>query len=121
MLVRAKIRHYDAAPPEYIVAIGVGEDMVAKRDLRGKSWDDDETLVYKAWLAAKRQKVISCESSMTAFEAWVATVSEVDVILTRKMIDQSLAAGQVSAAEADAAYALVEEDSEGESQAPRSE
>lgn len=117
MLVRAHVRHYDESTPEFIVAIGAGEDMIAKRDLRGKEWDDDQVTIYKAWLAAKRQDLIPPASGMAAFEAWVATVSEVEPILTRKMVDQTVAMGKVTAAEAEAAYAIVE--SEGESEAPR--
>lgn len=105
--------------PALAVTVGIGEDVKAPRDLAAlekNGWviDDSLTMVYKAWLAGKRQGDIPTDSR---FEDWVDNVAEIDARPSRKQIEQAVLMGAMDQAQADKLYAYIEAE-EGEAPAP---
>ena len=83
-----------AAPREDRVVVGLSDVVHAKRELFDKPYADDEyATLFHAWLASRRLGLTDME-----FDSWLETVAEVEVILTAKQIDESLAAGRINEA-----------------------
>lgn len=105
--------------PVLPVTIGVGEDVKAPRDLAAMEkagWviDDGVRMSYKAWLAGKRQGDIPVDSK---FENWIDNVAEIDMLPTRKQVEQAVLMGSMDQEQADKLLAYIEAD-EGEAVAP---
>ena len=119
-MLKAVISFYDTATPRIAVNIGTGEDVKAPRALAAlerDGWviDENVTIAYKAWLAAKRQGDLPTESK---FEEWIDTVSDLDVQPSAKQMKQAVALGKMTQEEADRLVKALEVEDEGEAPAP---
>ncbi len=95
MAVTGTIRYLSKHKPDVIVTIGKGEDLVAPRDLaklerEGYVINDDITITYKAFLAARRQGDLPKD---TDFVTWIEEVSEFEALPSRKQVEQAVALG----------------------------
>lgn len=103
----------ETGKPDDRVLIGMGEELVAKRNLlHVEAADDDYALMYKTWLAAKREG-----KAEGPFDAWVATVAEFRPVLTADQIDELYATGGIEKDIAERAKAYYVRES-GESPTP---
>lgn len=114
-LKRVDIVYLDGNKPSDRVTVGVGEQLVSKRDLAKAEYADDEyQLYYMTWLAAKRERKTDKD-----FDEWAAEVGSVDPLITTAQIDELYAAGQIDAEAAERMKGLATDP--GESQTPRTE
>lgn len=116
-MIKGSIKFHDGSAIP--VTIGVGEDVKAPRDLAAlekQGWviDDGITATYKAWLAGKRQGDIPRDSR---FEEWVDGVVELELLPTKKQVEQAVLMGAMEQDQADKLLTLIEAE-QGEAQAP---
>lgn len=110
-MIKGNIKYHDGVSTP--IVIGTSEDVKAPRGLASlekSGWpiDENTTIAYKAWLAAKRQGDISTESK---FEEWVDTVEDVDLQPTPRQLEEQVALGNMSREQADRLLALIGADS----------
>lgn len=107
-MIRATISYYDGRPALGVV-IGTAEDIAAPRQLaalekQGYVVDDDFTLAYKAWLAAKRQ---GDAVAGAGFDAWIEGVESIDAVPSVKQIEAAVALGTMDREQADKLIAYI--------------
>lgn len=117
-MIRATVSFHDGRTPLGVV-IGTSEDVAAPRQLasmekQGYVVDDDFTLAFKAWLAAKRQ---GDQSAHAGFDQWIATVENIEALPSVKQIEQAVALGTMDRAQADKLIAYIGQ-AQGEAVAP---
>lgn len=118
--MKVDIRYIDEARPADRVVIHPIDEVRAKRDLAGKAWADEDTVLYYRTFHACRRQGIAAQGD---FDSWLETVAEVEPHLSRKMVETAVIAGTLTEEQAAALYAQIdreEADGEGESPAPPS-
>lgn len=107
-MLKATISFYDGRPA-LGVTIGTAEDIAAPRALAAlekQGWviDEDVTLAYKAWLAAKRQGDVE---GAAGFDAWIGGVENIEAVPSVKQIEAAVALGTMDRAQADKLIAYI--------------
>lgn len=118
--MRVDVRYIDEGRAADRLTIHPIDEIKAKRDLAGKAWADEDTvLYYRTFYAAKRAGAAEAQAD---FDSWLEKVSEVEPHLSRKMVETAILAGTINEEQAEALYAQIskEEQAEGESPAPPS-
>lgn len=117
-MIRATITFHDGRAPLGVV-IGTSEDIAAPRQLdamakSGFVIDEDFTLAFKAWLAAKRQGDTFAKAG---FDAWIESVENIEALPSKKQIEAAVALGTMDRDQADKLLAYIGQ-AEGEAVAP---
>lgn len=116
-MIRATVTFHDGRSPLGVV-IGTSEDIAAPRQLtalekQGYVVDDDFTVAFKAYLAAKRQGDVAVDVS---FDTWIGAVENIEALPSLKQIEQAVALGTMDRAQADKLIAYIGQ-AEGEAKA----
>jgi hypothetical protein len=111
-LKRFDIAYLDESKPTDRVTVGVGEQLIAKRDCLDQ--DDEYKTIYTVWLAAKREG-----KTADTFAGWSAAVGDIQPVFTVAMIDELYASGGIEEDIAERMKTFYTES--GESQTPLSQ